>query len=72
MQSLTDKIFQTGGDADIREQENSDIQNISADILAECNYQILKMKICNGGRVFYILTNFIPNISALKRKHFAY
>ncbi len=34
-------------------------------ISAECGYQTLVIKICNGGRTSYILTNFISNISAL-------
>ncbi len=47
------------------------ISDISADnvcvciISAECDYQILVTKKCNGGRISYILTKFIPNISAL-------
>ncbi len=49
-------------DTDIREQENCDIRYIG--------YQTLLPKICNGGRTAYILTNFIPNISALNSKHF--
>ncbi len=32
-------------------------------ILAECGYQILVTKICNGGRICFILTSLIPNIS---------
>ncbi len=37
--------------------------------LTECCYLILVTKICNGGRISYILANFIPNISALNSKH---
>ncbi len=37
-------------------------------ISAECGYQILETKICNGGRISHILTN----ISALNSKHFTY
>ncbi len=48
---------------------------MSADIInsimsAECGYQVLVTKICRGGRNSYILTNFIPNFSALNSKHF--
>ncbi len=35
---------------------------------AECGYQILVTQICEGGMVSYILTNFIPNLSALNSK----
>ncbi len=41
-------------------------------LAAKCGYQILVTKICNGGRISYILTNFIPNITALNSKHFTY
>ncbi len=49
-----------GDDADTnkRKQENSDIR---------LNVVI---KICNGGRIPYILTNFFPNIFALNSKCF--
>ncbi len=41
------------------------------DILAnECGYQIVVTKICYEGRISLILTNFIPNISALNSEHF--
>ncbi len=62
----------TGADADtdIRELENSEIRRIDQHIIsAECGYQILLTKICDGGGISYILKNFIPNISALNRKH---
>ncbi len=45
---------------------------ISKIISAECGYQILVTKICNEGRISYILTNFIPNISAMNIRHFTY
>ncbi len=38
-------------------------------IMVERGYKILVTKICNRGRISYISTNFIPNISALNRKH---
>ncbi len=42
------------------------IADILADMIsAKCGYQILVTKICDGGRISYIITNFIPNISAL-------
>ncbi len=41
-------------------------------ISAYCGYQILVTKLCNGGRISYILTNFIPNISALNSKRFTH
>ncbi len=37
-------------------------------IFAEFGYQILVIKICNGGRISYILKNFEQNISALNNK----
>ncbi len=33
-------------------------------ISAECGYQILVTKICNGGRISYNLTDFFSKISA--------
>ncbi len=41
-------------------------------MVAERGYQILVIKICNGGRVAYILTNFITNTSELNGKHLIY
>ncbi len=38
-------------------------------VTAECGYQVLVTKTCNGGRISYILTNFIPKLSVLKGKH---
>ncbi len=63
------RIFGADVDADIREQDNSDMRNIGQCYIyivpAECGYQLLVTKIRNAGRISYILTNFIPNISAL-------
>ncbi len=67
-----------GADADtnIREQENSNIQYIAQYymyiIATECGYQILMTKICNGGRVSYILTNLVLDINAVNGKHLTY
>ncbi len=33
-------------------------------ISAECGYQVLVIKICNGDGIFYIWTNSTPNMSA--------
>ncbi len=41
-------------------------------ILAECGYEILVRKICIGGRISYILTNFIQNITVPNNKHLTY
>ncbi len=41
-------------------------------IWAESTYQIFAINICHGGRITFILTNFIANISALNSKHFIY
>ncbi len=49
-----------GADNNIREQENSDIQYI---------VQLSDTKICNGGRICYILINFPLNISALNSEN---
>ncbi len=38
-------------------------------VSARCGSQILVTNICDGGRISYILTNLIPNISALNSKH---
>ncbi len=38
----------------------------------DCCHQVLVTEICNGGRIPHIITNFIPNIRALNRKHFTY
>ncbi len=54
-------IFWSDDDTNIMEEKHADIQHISC----ECGYQILVTKTCNGGRISYILTKFIPNISAL-------
>ncbi len=54
-------IFGTDIDANFREEDNSNIK-LFADIKyifiisTECGYQILVTKICNGGRLSYILT----------------
>ncbi len=48
------------------------IYDLSADIWTGCGYQILVIKICNGGRIFYILTKFFSNISTLNSKYFTY
>ncbi len=68
-----------GADAntDIREQEYSNIQYpiyrlILYIISAQCVYQILVRRNCHEGRISYILTNFIPNISALNGERFTY
>ncbi len=81
-------ILGTDTDADIMEQENSNIKYTVIyiyiftvyilytyciyAILAECSYQILVTNICTGGRISHILTNFFQNISALNNKHFVY
>ncbi len=39
-----------------------------SDLSAECGYQIHVTKICVGGMISDILTNFFPNISALNGK----
>ncbi len=69
-------IFKADDDTNIREQENSDNQYISQYyleiILVECVYQTPVTIICNGGKISYILTNFILNTSALNSKHFTY
>ncbi len=50
-------ISQVNTDASIRKQEMSNIQYIRP---------------CSGGRISHILTNFIPDISALNSKHFTF
>ncbi len=37
-----------------------------------CGYKTPVTKICDGGRISYIFTNFFPNIRALNSKHFTY
>ncbi len=63
----TQMKFLGHANGDIREQKNCDIRYIAQyykyNISAECGYQILVTKICNGGKISYILRNFIPNIS---------
>ncbi len=61
-----------GANTDYREQEHSNICYIciyTCIIMDECGHQILVTKICNRGRICEILTNFIPNMSALNSKH---
>ncbi len=67
-------IFGTNAGTDIREQANSDIWYIRQYYImtAELGFQILVTKICNGGRISYILTNFISNVSPNKSKHFTH
>ncbi len=51
-------MFRADADTDISEQENSNIQYIGYYICilsAECGYQMLVIKICNKGKISYIL-----------------
>ncbi len=57
---LTDMGFSGSVPSPILGSSKILISNISA----ERGYQILVTKICNGGRISHILTDFIPNISA--------
>ncbi len=65
-----------GANASITGQGKFQISDILPGIMctvsvsAECAYQILVIKMYNGGRISYILRNLIPNISALSSKHF--
>ncbi len=57
---------------DSRVQEKYNIQCTGRLYQLNVVYQILVTKICGGGRISHILTNFIPNISALNSEHFPY
>ncbi len=66
-------IFGANDDTNIREKKIlifDMLASIVYIISVECGYQIHMTKICNGGRISYILTNFILNISALNSKPF--
>ncbi len=50
--------------------KNSDVHYIAdVIILAKCVKQILVTKTSNGDMISYMLTNFIPSISALNSTH---
>ncbi len=61
---------------DIREQENSEIRYIGRyDVYvtsAGWGFQISVTTTCSGGKISYIFTNCIPNISALISIHITY
>ncbi len=63
-------IFGADVNTNTGEQENSDIWYYTSIKSVECCYQIFVTKICHGGRMSNISTNFTPNISALNSKHF--